>query len=239
MRSCKYLHLAQHQKAWVKRRTGRKNILFASSEEKSLIALLAEKKESQIKAPPPSSHTCTVTTWCLGASRLEMKAEVRGQPPDPLRDGEEHYTNTLLPCTKNHNDSIPWSFCLVCFGGFTSNLGEETNLEKRTKLRCASVSQAGRKRRTDQDWLHKRSIEQIWGIFLGQISVSNQTDFENCLSRKHGEILKGEVGWFQDKKCKQNLHLAVEWHTVLEWYRPTKRRKTVLLKTIGQPPSDR
>lgn len=45
-------------------------------------------------------------------------------------------------------------------------------------------------------------------------------------------------GAFQNKKRKQNLHLAVEWHTVLEWYRPTKGGKQFLLKTNhGQPPS--
>lgn len=37
-------------------------------------------------------------------------------------------------------------------------------------------------------------------------------------------------GAFQNKKRKQNLHLAVEWHTVLEWYRPTKGGKQFLLK---------
>lgn len=41
---------------------------------------------------------------------------------------------------------------------------------------------------------------------------------------------------------KQNLHLAVEWHTVLEWYRPTKKEEKnqrILLMTIGQSPRDR
>ena len=49
------------------------------------------------------------------------------------------------------------------------------------------------------------------------------------------QFWKGE-GAFQNK-WKQNLHLAVEWHTVLEWYRPTKGGKQFLLKTNhGQPP---
>lgn len=44
---------------------------------------------------------------------------------------------------------------------------------------------------------------------------------------------------FQNKKWKQNLHLAVEWHTVLEWYKPTKGGKQFLLKTNhGQPLSE-
>lgn len=85
-------------------------------------------------------------------------------------------------------------------------------------------------------------------VFWGGVQIGSSVRPEltaSGSSRERTEKIFGRGGRggrgvdFKTRSCKQNLHLAVEWHTVLEWYRPTKRRKTVLLTTIGQPPRDR
>ena len=82
-------------------------------------------------------------------------------------------------------------------------------------------------------------------VFLGgEMGSSIQPKLAARVEKARRKFWKGGGGVrkrvdFKTRSCKQNLHLAVEWHTVLEWYRPTKRRKRVLLTTIGQPPRDR
>lgn len=83
-------------------------------------------------------------------------------------------------------------------------------------------------------WLRIILSVEIWDSSYEENNLILQlfkTQLTSAYMEKKGmkQFWMGE-GTFQKKKWKENLHLAVEWHTVLEWYRPTKGGKQFLLK---------
>lgn len=67
----------------------------------------------------------------------------------------------------------------------------------------------------------------FWGGVRIRLSIQPKLTASGSSRESTEKILEGgrKRVDFKTRSCKQNLHLAVEWHTVLEWYRPTKGGK--------------
>lgn len=99
------------------------------------------------------------------------------------------------------------------WGGEQKNGGRECQREKgRRKRRDLRPGEAGCRR------------AKFFGGEFGSDRVSAQAGGSSRESTE--KILEGgrRVD-FKTRSVNKNLHLAVEWHTVLEWYRPTKGGK--------------